>query len=162
MPSRTSRARFDVAQVIIAMPAAPGRSIREIVAICEKAGVRTRIIPGIYELLGGQVGLNQLRPVQIEDLLRREPVLTDTVKVDALVKGRRVLVTGAGGSIGSELVRQISRSGPAEVVLLGHGENSVFEIANEMSQQDARRRDRRGHSAGSAARRLPRGDRRRA
>ena len=136
--------RYNVAQVIIAMPTAPGRTIREIVDICEEVGVRTRIIPGIYELLGGQVSVNQLRPVQIEDLLRREPVKTDTRQVAALVHGRRVLVTGAGGSIGSELCRQISRYGPAEVVLLGHGENSVFDICNELTWRVERRRGRNG------------------
>jgi FlaA1/EpsC-like NDP-sugar epimerase len=122
----------EVDQVIIAMPSAPGKTIREIVTICEEAGVRARIVPGIYELLGGGVKLNQLRDVQIDDLLRREPVKTDTAQVEALLRGKRVLVTGAGGSIGSELCRQILRCGPASLVLLGHGENSIFEIHNEL------------------------------
>jgi FlaA1/EpsC-like NDP-sugar epimerase len=124
--------KFNVTQVIIAMPTASGKAIREIVSRCEAEGVSTRIIPGIYELLGGTVSVNQLRPVQIEDLLRREPVATDTAQVNALLRGRRVLVTGAGGSIGSELCRQISRSEPREIVLLGHGENSIFEVTNEL------------------------------
>ena len=121
-----------VDQVIIAMPSASGKAIREIVDICEAAGVRARIVPAIYELLGGTVRLNQLRDVEIEDLLRREPVRTDTAQVGSLIRGRRVLVTGAGGSIGSELCRQILRFGPAELVLLGHGENSIFDIHNEL------------------------------
>lgn len=130
--------KFNVTQIIIAMPTAPGKTIREIVSECETEGIRTRIIPGMYELLGGTVSVNQLRPVQIEDLLRREPVETDTAQVDALLRGRRVLVTGAGGSIGSELCRQISRSDPREIVLLGHGENSIFEITNELRREVGR------------------------
>jgi FlaA1/EpsC-like NDP-sugar epimerase len=122
-----------VEQVIIAMPGAYGKTIREIASLCEAVGVRARVIPGMYELLGDTVHINQLRDVQIEDLLRREPVRTDTAQVEALLRGRRVLVTGAGGSIGSELSRQIARCDPAELVLLGHGENSVFEIHNELS-----------------------------
>ncbi len=121
-----------VEQVIIAMPSASGKTIREIVAICESAGVRARIIPGMYALLSGQVSLNQIRDVQIEDLLRREPVHTDTTEVRGLIQGKRVLVTGAGGSIGAELCRQIIRFKPSELILLGHGENSIFEIFNEL------------------------------
>ncbi len=124
-----------VEQVIIAMPSAAGKSIRELVETCETAGVRARIVPGLYELLGGAVRLNQLRDVQIEDLLRREPVHTDTARVEALLRGKRVLVTGAGGSIGSELCRQILRCCPAALVLLGHGENSIFDIYNELKAE---------------------------
>lgn len=121
-----------VKQIIIAMPTAPGKAIREIVAICEQAGVTTKIIPGIYELLDGTVSVNQLRDVDIEDLLRREPVQTDVAAVRGFIRGRRVLVTGGGGSIGSELSRQILRCQPAELVLLGHGENSIFAISQEL------------------------------
>ena len=123
---------YQVDQVIIAMPAAPGSAVRGIVDICEQAGVRARIIPGMYELLSGAASIGQLRDVQIEDLLRREPVHTDTAQIAALIHGKRVLVTGAGGSIGSELCRQILRCTPAELILLGHGENSIFDIHNEL------------------------------
>ncbi len=121
-----------ISQVIIAMPTAPGKIIREIVDICERAGVQTKIIPGIYELLDGTVSVNQLRDVDIEDLLRRDSVQTDSVSVENLIRGKRVLVTGGGGSIGSELCRQIWRCGPSQLVILGHGENSVFDIDNEI------------------------------
>jgi FlaA1/EpsC-like NDP-sugar epimerase len=144
--------KFNVTQVIIAMPTAPGKAIREIVRECEAEGIRTRIIPGIYELLGGTVSVNQLRPVQIEDLLRREPVETDIGQVAALLRGRRVLVTGAGGSIGSELCRQISQSDPAEVVLLGHGENSIFEITNLLRRDIGRAGQRPVKEQGAATR----------
>lgn len=125
-------ARFRFRRVIIAMPTAPGKAIRDIVDICEKIGVETKIIPGIYELLDGKVSVNQLRDIDIEDLLRREPVRTDINAVRQLVRGKRVLVTGSGGSIGGELCRQIWRCEPAQLVLLGHGENSIFEIHSEL------------------------------
>ncbi len=121
-----------VRQVIIAMPTAPGAEIRDIVRICGEAGVQARIIPGIYELLDGSVSVKQVRDVRIEDLLRREPVCTDISAVRDMVRGKQVLVTGAGGSIGSELCRQIARCEPAQLILLGHGENSIFEISNEL------------------------------
>ncbi|MBX0330469.1 polysaccharide biosynthesis protein [Oscillochloris sp. ZM17-4] len=124
----------EVRQVIIAVPSAAGKAIREIVSICEGAGVETKIIPGLSELLDGTVNISMLRDVQIDDLLRREPIHTDTTGVSDLIRGRRVLVTGGGGSIGSELCRQILHFEPAELLVLGHGENSVFTIQNELLQ----------------------------
>jgi FlaA1/EpsC-like NDP-sugar epimerase len=125
---------YGIQQVIIAMPTAPGKTIRDIVRRCEDVHVQTRTMPGMSELLDGRVSVNQLRPVQIEDLLRREPVQTDIEAVRELVRGKRVLITGSGGSIGSELCRQVFRCEPAELVLLGHGENSVFAIHNELAR----------------------------
>jgi FlaA1/EpsC-like NDP-sugar epimerase len=130
--------QYGVKQVIIAMPTASGQAIREILHICSEAGVQTRIVPGIFELLGGRVDVRQLRDVRIEDLLRREPVRTDISAVAAMLRGKRILVTGAGGSIGSELCRQIIRCEPAALVLVGHGENSIFEIHNELKVEGAR------------------------
>lgn len=126
--------RYNIDLVIIAMPTAPGREIRDIVTICEQAGVATKTMPGLYEMIGGTVSVNQLRNVQIEDLLRRDPIQTDVEAVRQLLAGKRVLVTGGGGSIGSELCRQILRCGPAELIVLGHGENSVFEICAELNR----------------------------
>lgn len=126
--------QFDIRQVIIALPTAPGKVVREIVGICEKARVQTKIIPGIYELLDGTVSINQLRDVDIEDLLRREAVQTDITAVQSLISGKRVLITGGGGSIGSELCRQVLRCQPAEIVLVGHGENSIFAINHELNR----------------------------
>lgn len=136
--------RHQARQVIIAMPTAPGKTIRELVAICEQAHVQTRIMPGIYELLDGRVSVNQLRDVEIEDLLRREPVRTDMAAIGELLRGKRVLVTGGGGSIGSELCRQIVRFEPSELIILGRGENSVFEIYQELSVALANRQPRPG------------------
>ncbi len=128
-----------VDEVIIAMPTAPGVKIREIVSVCEQAHIHVKTIPGMYELLGGKVSVNQLRDVQIEDLLRREPIQTDISAVRELIRGKRVLITGGGGSIGSELCRQILRFEPQSLVVLGHGENSVFEICNELFRLSERR-----------------------
>ncbi len=127
-----------VDQVIIAMPTATGKQIRGIVKICEQIGIHPRTIPGMYELLDGTVGLNQLRDVDIEDLLRRTPIQTDTAAVYDLLRGKRVLITGGGGSIGSELCRQILRCNPAEMILLGHGENSIFDSYHDLRLQLAR------------------------
>ncbi|MBA3471291.1 MAG: polysaccharide biosynthesis protein [Herpetosiphonaceae bacterium] len=123
---------LNVRQVLIAMPSISGKIIREIVSICAQAGIQAKIIPGMYEVLDNRVSINQIRNVQIEDLLRREPVQTDGAMVEALVSGKRVLITGGGGSIGSELCRQLLRCQPSELIVLGHGENSVFETQNEL------------------------------
>ncbi len=125
-------AQHGIDEVIIAMPSAPGRAVRDVVRICEGAGVRAKIVPAIADILFGRVSLKDVRNVQIEDLLRREPVRTDMSEVERMIRGTRVLVTGAGGSIGSELCRQIARFGPSRLVLLGHGENSLFSIHAEL------------------------------
>ena len=127
--------QYGVELVIIAMPAAPGREIRDIVRICEQANVPTKIMPGLYEMLGNLVSVNQLRNVQIDDLLRREPIQTDTAAVQGLIAGKRVLVTGGGGSIGGELCRQILHLRPSELIVLGHGENSIFETCAELNRK---------------------------
>jgi len=127
--------KYGVEEVVIAIPTAPGKVVREIMTLCEAAGVPSRTMPGMYEILSGQVNVSQLRNVDIEDLLRREPVRTNTQDVEKMLSGKRVLVTGAGGSIGSELCRQIARFSPGHLVLLGHGENSVY-----LMEQELRRR----------------------
>ncbi|HXF86629.1 MAG TPA: nucleoside-diphosphate sugar epimerase/dehydratase [Anaerolineales bacterium] len=121
-------------EVIIAIPSAPGRLVRMVNDICRLKGIPSRTMPGIYELIGGRVSVNRLREVDITDLLRREPVRVNDEAVGAALAGKRVLVTGAGGSIGRELCRQIARRAPAELVLLGHGENSIFEALLELNQ----------------------------
>jgi FlaA1/EpsC-like NDP-sugar epimerase len=124
--------RTGIDEVLIAMPSVSGETVREIVEICEDAGVKARILPALSELLTDDVSLRHLRPVELSDLLRRDPIQTDLAAVHELVKGKTVLVTGAGGSIGSELCRQIAKAQPASLILLGHGENSIFEIHNEL------------------------------
>lgn len=124
--------KYQAQQVIIAMPSAPGKTIRELARRCQEANIPVRVIPGLLELLAGKVLVSQLRPVDVTDLLRREPVKTDATAIGQLLRGRRVLVTGAGGSIGRELCRQILSHNPAALLLLGHGENSIFETLNEL------------------------------
>ncbi len=119
-------------RVIIAMPTAPGDVVRDVLRRCRQSGMEVHALPGIYELLDGEVKLHQVRPIKIEDLLRREPVRTDLEGVHALLRGQVVLVTGAGGSIGGELCRQVLRAHPTRMVLLGHGENSIFGILHEL------------------------------
>lgn len=120
--------------VILAMPTASGSVIREITGTCELLGLETKIVPAIHEILNGKFSASQLRDVDIEDLLRREPVQTDIMAVRRMVAGRRVLVTGGGGSIGSELCRQVMLCGPSELIILGHGENSVFEAYHDLKR----------------------------
>ena len=124
---------LQVDKVIIAMPSVAGEVIREIVDICKSTGIQTCTLPGINEILNNKVSLNSIRDVRIEDLLRREPVQTEIEKVAEFINGKRVLITGAGGSIGSELCRQICSCRPKEIMLLGHGENSVFNIEQELN-----------------------------
>lgn len=125
-------ARLGAQEVIIAMPGAGGAVIRRVLQEAERAGVSTRTVPGMFDLISGHVAVQTLRRVEIQDLLRREAVNTDMTGVAALVSDRTVLVTGAGGSIGSELCRQISDLKPSCLVLLDHSENQTFEIDNEL------------------------------
>ena len=124
----------NIRQVVIAMPTTAGKTIREIVDVCQAMGISVNTLPSANEILdqGNQVTI--LREVKIEDLLRREPIQTDAQAVSQLLTGKTVLITGAGGSIGSELCRQIFRCRPAKIILLGHGENSVFNIQEELQQ----------------------------
>ncbi|MFO5476392.1 MAG: polysaccharide biosynthesis protein, partial [Dolichospermum sp.] len=121
-------------KVIIAMPTVPGQTIREIVDICQNNGVQPSTLPGIYEILNGRVRVDSVRDIKIEDLLRREPIQTELERVAQFIKNKTVLITGSGGSIGSELCRQILRCHPAKIILIGHGENSVFNIQQELEK----------------------------
>lgn len=121
-----------VEEVIVALPSASGSLLRKIADLCMHADVPFRTMPGIYELIGGTVRVNRLREVQITDLLRRKPAHINRKRVGSSLKDKRVLVTGAGGSIASELCRQVARWEPSQLVLLGHGENSIFEMLMEL------------------------------
>jgi len=119
-------------QALITIASASGASIRRVTTLCEDAGLPVKIIPGLFEIVGGTVNLSRIREVAIEDLLGRDPVQLDEEAIDRVVKGRTVLVTGAGGSIGSELCRQIGRFAPASLMLVEHSENSLFFIEREL------------------------------
>jgi FlaA1/EpsC-like NDP-sugar epimerase len=127
--------REKIDEVVIAIPSAPGKEMRRIVDTVKPAEVPIRTMPGIDQLISGQVTLNQLRSVAIEDLLGRDPVSLDTESLKALLEGHVVLVTGAGGSIGAELCRQVARFAPKQVVLLERSEPALFEIHRELSSR---------------------------
>jgi FlaA1/EpsC-like NDP-sugar epimerase len=131
LPAVVERGRAD--EVVIAIPTAPGRVVRQVSDVCRRSGIPFRTMPGVYELIGGKVSVNRLREVDIGDLLRREPAHIDEEGVGKTLTGKRVLVTGAGGSIGFELCRQAARWGPAQLALLGHGENSIFDALLELN-----------------------------
>ncbi|MDB4963259.1 MAG: polysaccharide biosynthesis protein CapD [Myxococcales bacterium] len=120
-------------RALITIANASGQEIRRITELCRDAGLETKIIPGIYELVGDKVNLSRVREVAIEDLLGREPVKLDEAIVGASLRSRVVLVTGAGGSIGSELCRQICRFGPERIILVERFENALFEIHRELT-----------------------------
>jgi len=121
-----------VEEVIIAIPSAPGQVIRRVTDICRLKNVPFRTMPSLHELIGGKVSVNRLREVDITDLLRRAPTHIDNELVGLSLGEKRILITGAGGSIGRELCRQVARWEPSELILLGHGENSIFETLLEL------------------------------
>jgi FlaA1/EpsC-like NDP-sugar epimerase len=126
-------ARKRVARVLITIANAPGAQIRAITMRCRNAGLETKIIPGIYEIVGDRVNLSRIREVAIEDLLGREQVQLDEDQLNASIRGAVVMVTGAGGSIGSELCRQVCRYAPSRLVLVERFENALFEIHRELA-----------------------------
>jgi len=125
--------RKHVEHALITIANAPGAQIRRITELCRDARLETKIIPGLYEIVGNKVNLSRIREVAIEDLLGRDPVQLDEEIVGASIRSRIVMVTGAGGSIGSELCRQLCRFGPARLVLVERYENALFEIHRELT-----------------------------
>ena len=125
-----------VDEVLICIPSADGQAVRRIVDRIRQTrpDLPYRTMPAIYELLSGQVTVNRIRDVGIEDLLRRPPVELHTDAIYGYLRGKRVMVTGAGGSIGSELIRQICRFAPGELILFGHGENSIYQLERELDR----------------------------
>jgi FlaA1/EpsC-like NDP-sugar epimerase len=121
-------------QALITVATAKGQEIRRITKLCEAAEIPVKIIPGLFEIVGGKVNLSRIRKVAIEDLLGREPVNLDEAAIDEVVNYRTILVTGAGGSIGSELCRQICRFSPKSVLLVESSENNLFHIERELRQ----------------------------
>ena len=120
--------------VFIAIPSASGEVVRFYVNLAKKAQVPFKIVPGVYELIDGNVKVEMIREVQLDDLLRRAPVKVNLEEIASYIYRRRVLVTGAGGSIGSELSRQVLQYGSSVLYLLGHGENSIYHIDLELRE----------------------------
>lgn len=127
--------KYEIDKVVIAMPSLARNKLKELYDICIECGVDVQIMPNIDDVLTGKKEVSHLQNIDLEDLLGRDPVKLDSNGVRDALNNKTVLITGAGGSIGSEIVRQISSFGPSKVVLLGHGENSIYLINNEMKNK---------------------------
>jgi len=124
--------KYKIENIVIAIPSLGQKELNRIFEECAKTNAKTQIIPKLEDLMTGKVTVNQFRDVQVEDLLGREPVELDIAGISEIVTGKTVLVTGAGGSIGSEICRQICKFNPSKIVLVGHGENSIYLIDMEL------------------------------
>ncbi len=125
---------LSIENIIIAIPSLSKRELNVIFQECAKTNAKTQILPMLEDLITGKVSVSQFRDVQVEDLLGREPVDLDIESISEYVTDKVVLVTGAGGSIGSEICRQISKFNPKQLILLGHGENSIYTIEMELKE----------------------------
>ncbi len=123
---------YDVDEIIVAMPSASRSEIRKILEICKDTNCKLRSLPGMYQLVNGEVNVSKLRDVEVEDLLGRDPISVDLNSILGYVQGKVVLVTGGGGSIGSELCRQIATHKPKQLVIVDIYENSVYDIQQEL------------------------------
>ncbi len=126
--------RHQVEDVLVALKGISPEKLREIVSACADANVRFQILPSVHDVMSGRVSLNQIRPVEIEDLLGRDPVKLTLTDESNYVRGKMIMITGAGGSIGSELCRQLLSLEPAGIIMYGHGENSIYEITQELKR----------------------------
>ena len=127
--------KYKVDEIYIAMPSAPAKDRKEIIEICRETGCSVKILPGIYQLLNGEVSVGKLREVEIEDLLGREPVRVNMDEILDYVRGKVVLVTGGGGSIGSELCRQIAGHQPKQLIVFDVYENNAYDLQQELKEK---------------------------
>ena len=118
--------KFGITHIIIAIPSADAADRRDIIRICQRTGCKLRILPGIYQMVNGQVAVSKLRDVRVEDLLERDPIKVDLDKIEGYVTGKVVLITGGGGSIGSELCRQIAQYEPKQLINFDIYENKLM------------------------------------
>ena len=121
-----------ITKVVIAMPSLPIKKLNEVYDVARKTGAECVILPNIDDVMSGNLHVQQLRNVEIEDLLGRDPVELDQTMIEKQLRGKKILVTGAGGSIGSEICRQVSKFKPKEIIILGHGENSIYQLNMEL------------------------------
>lgn len=121
-----------ITKVVIAMPSLPIKKLNEVYDVARKTGAECVILPNIDDVMSGNLHVQQLRNVEIEDLLGRDPVHLDQTMIEKQLRGKKILVTGAGGSIGSEICRQVAKFKPKEIVILGHGENSIYQLNMEL------------------------------
>src|SRR5690625_4375097 len=124
----------EIANIVISIPSSSKQELNMILQECAQTNAQTKILPQLEDIMTGKVSVTQFRDVQVEDLLGRDPVNIDIESINEIITGKTVLVTGAGGSIGSEISRQISRFNPARLILLGHGENSIYTIEMELKE----------------------------
>ncbi|MFC4368792.1 polysaccharide biosynthesis protein [Citroniella saccharovorans] len=127
--------RFKVDEIILAMPAVSQKDQKSILEICSKTGAKVRLVPGIYEMIDGKINLKDIREIQIDDLLGREEIKLNLSELQNLIENKVILVTGGGGSIGSELARQIAKHNPKTLILLDIYENTTYDIQNELKRQ---------------------------
>ena len=123
---------YNIDEIIFAIPSANAKTKKEILEICKETGCKLRMLPGVYQLINGDVSVSKLKDVEIEDLLGREPIQINTEEVLGYVSGKTVLVTGGGGSIGSELCRQIAAHNPQKLIILDIYENNAYDIQQEL------------------------------
>jgi len=138
--------------VIIAIPSASGKQVKRIVGNIKNKKVKIKILPGLYELVDGKVNVSRIRNIGIEDLLGREAVDLNLEEISGYLEGKRVMVTGGGGSIGGELARQICRFGPGSLILLDHSENGLFHINFELEGKWSGAGEEAGTGAGEVVR----------
>lgn len=119
-------------EIIIAMPSASPKQMKGILDICKETGCELKRLPGIYQLVNGEVGISKLKDVDVNDLLGREPVMVNLESIMGYVSGKVIMVTGGGGSIGSELCRQIAGHKPKQLIILDIYENTTYDIQNEL------------------------------
>lgn len=123
---------YQISDIILAIPSASRKQISEIIEICKNTACKVKMMPKMDDIFNGKVSVNLIRDVSVEDLLGRDPIQTDMNEIASYLASKTVMVTGAGGSIGSELCRQIAKFHPAALLMLGHGENSIYEIEIEL------------------------------
>ena len=125
-------AEYNVGSIIFAMPTASPKDRKEILDICKETGAKVRVLPGVYQLANGEVSVNRLKDVELIDLLGRDPIQINNDEVFAMLKGKTILVTGGGGSIGSELCRQIAAHQPKQLIIFDIYENGAYDIQQEL------------------------------
>src|SRR5699024_5170758 len=125
--------KYDIQKVVIAIPSLSKSELKEIHGLAVTDNVEVMIMPNIDDIMSGRVEVNALKKVEVEDLLGREAVQLDNEGIEEQVRDKVILVTGAGGSIGSEIVRQITKFQPRQIILVGHGENSIYMILEEVT-----------------------------
>ena len=127
--------KYRISRIILAMPGATAQQRKEILEICSKTKCRIQVLPGLYQLVNGEVSVSQLKDVEVQDLLGREPISVDLDDIREFIRGKVVMVTGGGGSIGSELCRQIAKSAPEQLIIFDIYENNAYDIQMELKRK---------------------------